>query len=126
MKILGREPAVILGLVSAVLQLVVALGLPLSKDQTLAINAAVAAVLGVVTAFYVAHDQLYPAILGFAQAGLALLLAFHFDLSADTTAAVMAVVAGALAVFGVRPHVTPVVAPDGSRVRRVVPGRVIR
>lgn len=45
----GREPALILGAVQAVLALVVAFGLDLSVEQTGAILAASAAVLAVVT-----------------------------------------------------------------------------
>lgn len=45
----GREPALILGAVQAILALVVAFGLDLSVEQTGAILAASAAILAVVT-----------------------------------------------------------------------------
>lgn len=49
MKLWGREPALVIGAVQAVLALVVAFGLKLSVEQTGAILAATAAVLAVVT-----------------------------------------------------------------------------
>lgn len=126
MKFFGRDPATILGFVSAGIQMLVAFGLHWSNSQTAAVNAGVAAVLGVVTAFYVAHDQVLPAIVGLTQALLTVGLAFGLDWSADQVAMVMAFVAAAVALFGVRPQVTAIVAKDGTRVRRVVPGRVVR
>ncbi|MFC7099250.1 hypothetical protein ACFQQB_01380 [Nonomuraea rubra] len=51
MKIFGREPALVLGLLSAGLQLVTALFLPLTTEQVAAINSIAAAGLGVWTAF---------------------------------------------------------------------------
>lgn len=126
MKIFGRDPATILGFVSAGIQMLVAFGLHWSNGQTAAVNAGVAAVLGVVTAFYVAHDQVLPAIVGLTQALLTVGLAFGLDWSADQVAMIMAFVAAAVALFGVRPQVTAIVAKDGTRVRRVVPGRVVR
>jgi len=49
MKLWGREPALVLGAVQAVLALVIAFGLKLSAEQTGAILAATAAILAVVT-----------------------------------------------------------------------------
>lgn len=49
MKLWGREPALVLGAVQAVLALVIAFGLKLSVEQTGAILAATAAILAVVT-----------------------------------------------------------------------------
>lgn len=119
MKILGREPAVLLGVLSAALQMVVAFGLHLTNDQTAAINAAAAAVFGVLTAVMVARDQLYPAIMGLAQAALTLGLAFGYNMSADSTTAVMAFIAALLPAIAIRPQVTAKVADDGTRVSTV-------
>lgn len=47
-KLLGREPALILGAVQAVIALAIAFGLDLSVEQTGAILAATAAVLAVI------------------------------------------------------------------------------
>lgn len=116
MRIFGRDPATILGFVSAGIQMLVAFGLDWSNDQTAAVNAGVAAVLGVVTAFMVAQDEILPAVMGLTQAALAIGLAFGLDWSADQVAMVMAFVAAGVALFGVRPQVKAPVAPDGTRV----------
>jgi uncharacterized membrane protein len=116
MKVLGRYPAVILGVVSSLIQMLVAFGLPWSETQTIAVNAGVAALLGVVTAFYVARDRLLPAIIGFAQAALTVGLAFGLNWTPEQVGMLMAFAASLVALFGVHPNVTAVVAPDGSRV----------
>jgi nicotinamide riboside transporter PnuC len=116
MRIFGREPAVLLGLLSAALQMVVAFGLALTPEMTASINAVAAAVIGVITAFTLARDQLYPAIMGLAQAALTLGLAFGYDMSADTTTTIMAFVAALLPALAIRPQVTAPLADDGSRV----------
>ncbi|KAB2347366.1 hypothetical protein [Actinomadura rudentiformis] len=121
MKILGRDPATILAFVSAGIQMLVAFGLDWDNDQTAAVNAAVAALLGVVTAFFVARDQFLPAIVGFTQAILTCGLAFGLNWSADQVAMVMAFVAAAVGLFGVRPQVDAVVTADGARVSKVTP-----
>jgi hypothetical protein len=121
-KIFGREPALVLGLVSALVQMLVAFGLDWSDTQTAAVNAAAAAVLGVVTAFLTARDQLVPAILGLTQAAITLGLAFGLDLTQEQASMVMATVA-ALAALVVRTQVTAVVAHDGSAVQRETPLR---
>jgi uncharacterized protein (DUF697 family) len=116
-KIFGREPALILGVVSAILQMLVAFGLDLSDGQTAAINAASAAVLAVITAALTARDQLVPVLVGLAQAAITLGLAFGLDWTQEQVAMVMATIA-ALAALVVRPQVTAVVAHDGSAVPR--------
>lgn len=116
MRILGRDPATILGFVSASIQMLVAFGLDWSKEQTVAVNAAAAAVLGLVTAFMVARDEVLPAVVGLTQAAVTLGLAFGLDWSADQVTMFMACVAAGVALFGVRPQVTAPVAPDGTRV----------
>lgn len=123
MKILGRDPATILALVSAGIQMLVAFGLPWSDTQTAAVNAGAAAVLGLVTACFVARDQILPAILGFTQAALTVGLAFGLDWSADQVAMVMAFVAAGVGLFGVRPHVEAVVDDQWDPVPRELPYR---
>jgi hypothetical protein len=116
-KIFGREPAVILALVSAAIQLLVTFGLPLSTDETASINAVAAAALGLLTAAFVARDQLVPAILGFTQAALTLGLAFGLHMSQANIGVIMAFSAAAVALF-IRTQVTAMVALDGSTVPR--------
>ena len=110
-----RYPAVILGIVSALLQMLTAYGLDLSKDETTWINAAVAAVLGLAMAIAVAHDRLRPAILGLGQAGFGLAIAFGAHVSQDQVATAMAVIAALAAAFT---HTQVVAAIDkhGNRV----------
>lgn len=123
MKILGRDPATILGLVSAIIQMLVAFGLDWTDKQTAAVNAGAAAILGIVTACMVARDQILPAVVGFIQAAITIGLAFGLGWTADQVTMVMAVVAAGAALFGVRPNVTALVAPDYSRVPRELPYR---
>jgi hypothetical protein len=110
-----RYPAVILGIVSALLQMLTAYGLPLSADQTTWINAAVAAVLGLAMAAAVAHDRLLPAILGLGQAGFGLAIAFGAHVSQDQVATAMAVLAAVVAAF-THTQVTAAVNAHGQRV----------
>lgn len=117
-KFLGRDPAVILGFVSAGVQMLVAFGLHMSDNQTASLNAVAAAVLGVATAYYVAKDRVLPAVVGLIQAALTLGLAFGLDWSANQVAMLMAFVAAGAALFGVRPQVTAVVGPDGAPVAK--------
>lgn len=56
-------------------------------------NGAAAAVAGLITAALVAREKLAPAILGFAQAVLQMLVVFGFGLSAEQTTGVLGFVA---------------------------------
>jgi len=97
-KILGREPAMWLMLVSVIVKGATAFGLDLSTDRQAVINATAAAVVGLVVAAIV-HEGAVAAILGLAQAGLALSVGFGAHLSADRQAAVMAAVAIAVGMY---------------------------
>lgn len=79
--IFGRELSQTLGFINAFLQRFVAYCLPLSTSQTAAINAALATVLGVVTAYVVAENRLVRAIIDLGQASFTLTLAFGAHLS---------------------------------------------
>lgn len=102
-KIFGREPAIILGFLSAALQMLTAFWLPLTSDQTGAINAVAAAAIGVWTAVVTRSadggSSIQTAVLGFAQAGITLALVFGLALSDDQTAAIMAFVAMGVSMF---------------------------
>lgn len=117
MRVFGRDPALFLGLVSALLQMLTAYGLHLTDAQTASINAAAAAALGVVTAFAVARERLVPAILGVGQALFTLALAFGAHFSQQEVATTMSFAALALALF-VRTQVTAPVDADGAPVPR--------
>ncbi|MFI0406567.1 hypothetical protein [Actinomadura sp. 3N508] len=122
-KILGRDPATILAFVSAAIQMAVAFGLDWSHTQTAAVNAGAAAVLGLLTACFVARDQILPAIIGFTQAAVTVGLAFGLDWTADQTAMFMSAVAAGVGLFGVRPHVVAVVDDKWNPVPRELPFR---
>jgi hypothetical protein len=105
-------------IVAALLQVFTAFVVHLTDTQTTAINAAAAVILGVVTAAFTARDHLLPLLVGLTQALVNLALAFGLDWSQGQVAVAMAAAAALVALLGVRPQVTAVVAHDGSRVPR--------
>jgi hypothetical protein len=113
MKI-SRDPALWLGLVAAVVQLVAAFIFPLSVEQQAVLNAVAVAVAGLATAFLVRHDGQAAAVVGFAQAAIACGLGFGLDISAEGQAAIMAAVSTAAAMF-IRTQVTAPVTALGDR-----------
>lgn len=124
-RFLQRYPAVILGVISALLQMLVAYGVHWSDNQTAAINAACAAVFGVLTACFLARDQLLPAVLGLGQAAFTLAITFGADLSQTQVTTAMAFVAAVAAAF-THTQVTAVRAHDGTYVpRQSLFGRVV-
>lgn len=113
MKIFGREPALWLALVAALVQ-GAGLLLDWSSEQQGAINAVAVAALGVATAWFVS-DGISAAVLGGAQAVLNLVLAFGLNVDTATQAAIMTFVAAVTAMF-VRTQVgAPVSATGESR-----------
>jgi hypothetical protein len=104
MKIFGREPALWLALVAVAVKLATAFGLDLSSGQQAVVNAAAAAIVGLVVAVMV-HDGISAAVLGLAQAALALAVGFGLDWSAGQQAVVMSAAAALVAMF-VRTQVT--------------------
>lgn len=118
--ILGREPAYWLALLSAVIAFVSSTFFPLTTEQQGTLNALVAGVLGVITAFTLKSDGLLAAVVGVFKAGLAAALAFKLQLSPDVQAAGMLLIELVLTGVFVRPNVDPpvprVVEPsaDGS------------
>lgn len=114
-KFFGREPALFLALLTAAVQVVSAFVIEVSADQMTWINAAAAAVVGLVIAV-VAHDSLSAPILGAAQALLSLAVGFGLDLTVDQQAVLMGFVAVAVSMF-VRQQVTaPVPAPVEPKI----------
>jgi hypothetical protein len=96
--VFGRDPAAWLALVAIVVKLIVAFGLNVSVDQQSGINAVAAAIVGLIVARIV-HDGGIAAILGFAQAALALAVGYGLQWDAGLQATVMTVVAVAVAVI---------------------------
>jgi nicotinamide riboside transporter PnuC len=106
---LAREPAVLLALISAALQVISTFIFNLTDEQQGLINAAVALILGGVTAAMVSVDALLPLLAGIVQAVLNVAVAFGLELSADQMTVIMAFVAAVVGLF-VRSQVTPMVA----------------
>lgn len=113
-KIFGREVALWLALTAATIKLISAFWLRMSNDQQTLINAAVAAIVGVVVAFLV-RDGIQAAILGAAQAVLALGIGFGLHMTGDNQAVLMGFVAVAVGMF-TRTQVTAPVTADGQVV----------
>lgn len=111
----GREPAVWLALIAALIQGVSGFFYNLTDEQQGVLNAVAVAVLGLVTAFAVKGDYVLPAILGFVKAVFALGLAFGAHWSADKQSLVMVLITAAFAAF-VRQSVVAPVDPTGVPV----------
>lgn len=105
MKILGREPALWLSLAAATIQVVSTFVTDLTPEQQGLLNAAVVAVIGVLTAWSVDEERLAPAILGLVQALLSVTIAFGLQLDAGHQSVVMAAAAAVVGAF-VRTQVT--------------------
>lgn len=118
MKILGREPAVLLAFVAIVVKLLSAFALEVSADQQTWINAVAAAAAGLIVAVQV-HDGIVAAVLGFVQAALALAVGFGLDWSADQQAIVLSFAAVAVGMFVRTQVVAPVPAPPAALRRPV-------
>lgn len=99
MKILGREPALLLGFVAAALKLAAAFGLNVSDTQQALVNAALAAAVGVWLAIIAKDGALGAAITQLAQAFMALFVGFGLDWTAAKQATVMATIAATLAMW---------------------------
>jgi lipopolysaccharide export LptBFGC system permease protein LptF len=103
--LLGREPALITGALSAALSLVVTLGVGLSVNQAGAWTAVISGVFAVVTA--VTTRPIAPAAFtGLVTVAADLLAGYHFDVSAGTVAAVNGTVLAVLTLL-TRGQVSP-------------------
>jgi hypothetical protein len=103
--IFGREPALYIGVISAALSLVVSLGVGLSAEAAGAWVAVITAVFGVVTA--ATTRPIAPAAFTTLVTVTAdLLAAYHYDVSANTIAAVNTAVLAVLTLL-TRGQVTP-------------------
>jgi len=110
MKILGREPVLILGFVAVALKLASAYGLDVSADQQAVIMAVLSCVVALVEAIVLRTGAAAAAIINLAQASLALFLGFGLDMTAEQQALWMLLVEGAVAVFLRREVTAPVSA----------------
>lgn len=109
---LRREPALLwIGLLAPVVQALAAFLWGADTTTQGIVNAAAVAIAGAITAFVVRADNLVPALVGAAQAVIALVMAFGTDWSPEQQAAVM-VPLGMIASIVVRDRV---VAPVTAR-----------
>lgn len=106
MRIFGREPALLLGVISAALSLVVTLGIGLTSVQAGTITAAITATFAAITAA-MTRPIAPAAFTGAVTAAADLLAAFHYEVSAETIGAVNALVLAVL-MFVTRGQVSPV------------------
>jgi urea transporter len=120
---ISREPAILLGLVAALVQVLSVLVFNWTIDQQAVINAVAVAVAGVVTAILVKADNLAPLLLGLSQAVVALALGFGWELSPDVQVSITAVVATLVAMF-VRTAVTAPVDSSGTPVQPPAPAQL--
>ncbi len=117
MKIFGREPAVLVGLIESALVLVLSFGLfNLTQDTVGAIMAVVTAAFGLYLA-YVTKDTILGAAVGLLKAGLVLATFYGFSLSFEQSAALIAFVTVGLSLYQ-RTQTTPLETPSLS-VREV-------
>lgn len=111
--ILGREPALWLTLGAIIVKTVAAFGVGVSPDQQSVINAAAAALVGLIVAA-TTGDGVVAAVLGLAQAVIALAVGFGLNWSSDQQAIVMSLIGAAVAMF-VRTQVTAPVSASQLR-----------
>jgi hypothetical protein len=107
---LSRDPALWLTLFATAVRLFAAFVIHLTDEQQAVLNAVATAVASLIVAIVVRRDGQVPAILGVAQALLALAIGFGLNVSAEGQAVIMSFV-GAVAAAFTR---TQVVAPVDS------------
>lgn len=113
---LSRDPAIYLSIFATVVRLVAAFWFDLSGDQQAVLNAAATAIAGLVIAFWVRRDGQVAALMGVAQALLALALGFGLDVSAEAQAVIMSFVGTVAAAFVRTQVVAPVDALGAKQV----------
>jgi hypothetical protein len=89
----GREPAMLLNVLTAVVALASSTFLHLTPGQQGAVNATAAGVLGLIVAIKVKGGTWVAALIAVAQALIAAALAWNFELSADIQSGIVVVIA---------------------------------
>jgi hypothetical protein len=119
MTLLKREPALWLALVAVAVKLVSAFWIHVSVDNQALINAAAAALVGLLVAV-IAHDAIGAAALGFLQAAVALAVGFGLHWSPDQQAIVMSFATAVVAMFTRTQVVAPVAASALPSAKRPI------
>ncbi|MFD7867303.1 hypothetical protein [Streptomyces sp. NPDC059783] len=118
MKIFGREPAALLGLIAVIVKLVAAFGVDVSSEQQAVINAVAAAAVGLTLAV-MASDGVGAALVGLVQAAIALAVGFGLDWSAEKQAVVLSVATAVVAMWDRTQVTAPVpAAPSKAALPR--------
>lgn len=95
----SRDPALWLTLFATAVRLFAAFIIDLTDSQQAVLNAAATAIAGLWVAVWVRRDGQVAALLGVAQALLALAVGFGLDVSAENQAVIMSFVGAAAAAF---------------------------
>lgn len=104
MKIFGREPALVIGGIGALMTVLAALNLPgLSAGAAAAVTALVAAGVTAWATRPIA-PSLYVGVIG---AGAVLLAEYNYNVSDEVVAGLGGAIVAGFALFGVRPQVSP-------------------
>jgi len=119
MKILGREPALIVGFVTAVIAALVALNVPGISAE---VGAALTTFLGGLIIAATTRPWAPGLFAGLVASGAALLVGWGMHVTDAQVATVSALVIAGLALFGVRQQVTPVrdavpISPEAGKIR---------
>lgn len=112
-RIFGREPAVVIAVISGALSLVVSLGVGLTADEAGAIVAFISGAFAALTAV-VTRPVAPAAFTGLVTVTADLLGAYHFDVSAGTLAAANGFVLAVLTLL-TRGQVSPAILPPGPK-----------
>jgi hypothetical protein len=123
MRTFGREPALILGFVAALVKLL-GYQFDVSDGTQTAINALAAAAVGLILAFVARDGAWAAALIQFAQTGMALFVGLGLDWSADKQALVMASLAAGLALWE-RTQITPPIPATALEGKSVIRGEVV-
>lgn len=115
----GREPSALLGLVESALLVLVAFSLGVTSESAGLITALVSAVLGAWVA-WATKDTLLGAATTLVKAGMALLVYYGLELTETQTVAVVALVP-VVVNFWQRTQTSPVAAPVDPSPQQVVP-----
>jgi len=110
---LSRDPALWLTVFATAARLFGAFVIHLDADHQAWLNAGATAVAGLIVAVWVKRDGQVAALLGLAQALLALAVGFGLHISAEGQAAIMSFVGAAAAAF-IRTQVTAPVSATGA------------
>lgn len=113
----GRNPVVLLGLVSGAIQLLSALALHLSVDQQGVLNSAVAVAVGALMAWQVSAEKGIALLSGVVKALMAVALAFGAHLDGATQSSIMVFVTAGVA-FWLRGQVEAQVPTDMAPAAR--------